>query len=134
VEEGFSRQDCETTKAEKMISIEHEEKLTIVGVFGEFTVADYREFEREVGAQLKTQGRLNLLIDLTGMLEYTLDVALEDIRFAREHARDVGRIAIISDQDLVAWLALLTSLFIDADVKVFDSEELARKWLNENAD
>ena len=116
-----------------MISIEHEDKLTIVGIFGEFTVADYRQFEQEVGAQLKPQGRLNLLIDLTGMLEYTLDVALEDIRFAREHANDVGRIAIISDQDLVAWLALLTSLFIEADVKVFDSEDLARKWLGESA-
>lgn len=112
-----------------MISIEHEDKLTIVGVFGEFNIADYRKFEEEVGAQLKAQGRLNLLIDLTGMLKYTLDVALEDIRFAREHAADVGRIAIISDKDLVAWLALLTSLFIEADVKVFDSEELARKWL-----
>jgi len=116
-----------------MISIEHEDKLTLVGVFGEFTVADYRQFEEEVGAQLKSQGRLNLLIDLTGMLEYTLDVALEDIRFAREHARDVGRIAIISNEDLVAWLALLTALFIDSDVKVFDSEALAREWLDEGA-
>jgi len=115
-----------------MISIEHEAKLTIVGVFGEFNVGDYRKFEDEVSAQLKAQGRLNLLIDLTGMLKYTLDVALEDVRFAREHARDVGRIAIISEEDLVAWLALLTSLFIDADVKVFDSEELARKWLAES--
>jgi SpoIIAA-like len=116
-----------------MISIEHEDRLTIVGVFGEFELADYRRFEEEVGAQLKAQGRLSLLIDLTGMLEYTLDVALEDIRFAREHAGDVGRIAIISNQDLVAWLALLTSLFIEADVKVFDSEEQARKWLGEIA-
>ena len=116
-----------------MISIEHEDRLTIVGVFGEFELGDYRRFEEEVGAQLKAQGRLNLLIDLTGMLEYTLDVALEDIRFAREHASDVGRIAIISNQDLVAWLALLTSLFIEADVKVFDSEVQARKWLGEIA-
>ena len=115
-----------------MISIEHEEKLTIVGVFGEFNVGDYRKFEDEVSAQLKEQGRLNLLIDLTGMLKYTLDVALEDVRFAREHAKDVGRVAIISEEDLVAWLALLTSLFIEADVKVFDSEELARNWLAES--
>ena len=116
-----------------MISIEHEDKLTIVGVFGEFTMADYRQFEDEVGAQLKAQGRLNLMIDLTGMLEYTLDVAIEDVRFAREHAGDVGRIAIISDQDLVAWLALLTNLFIKAEVKVFDAEEQARGWLGEDA-
>ena len=117
-----------------MISIEHEDKLTIVGVFGEFNVGDYRKFEDEVSAQLKTEGRLNLLIDLTGMLKYTLDVALEDVRFAREHAKDVGRIAIISDEDLVAWLALLTSLFIEADVKVFDSEDLARKWLAQSTE
>ncbi|MGD2139954.1 MAG: STAS/SEC14 domain-containing protein [Burkholderiales bacterium] len=115
-----------------MISIEHEDKLTVVGVFGEFNVSDYRKFEQEVGAQLKAQGRLNLLIDLSGMLEYTVDVALEDIRFAREHARDVGRIAIISNEDMVAWMALLTSLFIDTEIKVFDSEQLARSWLAES--
>ena len=116
-----------------MISIEHEDLLTIVGIFGEFTIADYRKFEDEVGAQLKSRGRLNLLIDLTGMLEYTLDVALEDIRFAREHAKDVGRIAIISEQDMVGWLAMLTALFIDADIKVFDDETAARAWLAESA-
>ena len=114
-----------------MISIEHEDQMTIVGVFGEFNVADYRKFENEVSAQLKSRGRLNLLIDLTGMLKYTLDVALEDIRFAREHAKDVGRIAIISEQDMVAWLAMLTALFIDASIKVFDAEDSARRWFAE---
>ena len=108
-----------------MISIEHEDLLTIVGIFGEFTIADYRKFEDEVSAQLKSRGRLNLLIDLTGMLEYTLDVALEDIRFAREHAKDVGRIAIISEQDMVGWLAMLTALFIDAARRV---PSIANGW------
>jgi hypothetical protein len=117
-----------------MISIQHEDKLTIVGVYGEFNVSDYRQFEKEVGAQLKARGRLNLLIDLTGMLEYTVDVALEDIRFAREHAKDIGRIAIISNEDLVAWMALLTSLFIDADIKVFDAEDIAREWLAQGSE
>lgn len=116
-----------------MISIEHEDLLTIVGIFGEFTIADYRKFEDEVSAQLKSRGRLNLLIDLTSMLKYTLDVALEDIRFAREHAKDVGRIAIISDKDMVGWLAMLTALFIDAEIKVFDDETSARAWLAESA-
>ena len=114
-----------------MISIEHEGRLTIAGIFGEFNVADYRKFEDEVGAQLKNRGRLNLMIDLTGMLKYTLDVALEDIRFAREHAKDVGRIAIISEQEMVAWLAMLTALFIDAEITVFDDEASARMWLAE---
>lgn len=112
-----------------MISIEHEGRLSIAAVFGEFGIADYRQFEDEVSSQLRSQGRLNLMIDLTGMLNYTLDVAIEDMRFAREHAKDVGRIAIISEQDMVAWLALLTGLFVEAEIRVFDTEDAARKWL-----
>ena len=116
-----------------MITIQHEGKLTVATVMGEFKIADYRQFEDEVGAQLKRVGKINLLIDLRGMLDYTLDVALEDIRFAREHAHDMGRIAIISDQDMVAWIALLTDLFIDTEILVFDDEGMARDWLDESA-
>lgn len=114
-----------------MITIQHEGKLTVVTIFGEFNIADYRQFETEVSAQLKQQGRMNLLVDLKGMLDYTLDVALEDIKFAREHAHDVGKIALISDRDMVAWLALLADLFLDAEIEVFDEEPMAREWLEE---
>ena len=116
-----------------MISIQHEGKLTVATVMGEFKIADYRQFEDEVGAQLKRVGKINLLIDLRGMLDYTLDVALEDIRFAREHAHDMGRIAIISEQEMVAWVALLTDLFVDTEIQVFDDEAMAREWLEEKA-
>jgi hypothetical protein len=112
-----------------MISIQHEGKLTVATVMGEFKIADYRQFEDEVGAQLKRVGKINLLIDLRGMLDYTLDVALEDIRFAR----DMGRIAIISEQEMVAWVALLTDLFVDTEIQVFDDEAMAREWLDESA-
>ena len=116
-----------------MISIQQEGKLTVATVMGEFKIADYRQFEDEVGAQLKRVGKINLLIDLRGMLDYTLDVALEDIKFAREHAHDMGRIAIISEQEMVAWVALLTDLFIDTEIQVFDDEGMAREWLDESA-
>ena len=116
-----------------MISIQHEGKLTVVTVMGEFKIADYRQFEDEIGAQLKRVGKINLLVDLRGMLDYTLDVALEDIKFAREHAHDMGRIAIISEQEMVAWVALLTDLFVDTEIQVFDGEPMAREWLDEEA-
>jgi len=114
-----------------MITIQHEGTLTVATIFGEFNIADYREFEAEVSAQLKRQGKMNLLVDLQGMLDYTLDVAIEDIKFAREHAHDVGKIALISERDTVAWLALLADLFIDTEIKVFDDEVMAREWLDE---
>ncbi|HXV08190.1 MAG TPA: STAS/SEC14 domain-containing protein [Burkholderiales bacterium] len=112
-----------------MISVQHEGRLTVAAVFGKFELADYRRFEEEVSRQIAHQGQLNLLIDLRDMLGFTVDVALEDIRFAREHARDVGRIAILSERDAVAWSTLLAQLFVDTEMRVFDDEALARTWL-----
>jgi hypothetical protein len=112
-----------------MISFEHDDNLIVVSVYGEFHIADYQQFENEVSLQLRQRGRMNLLIDLRGMLGYTVDVALEEIKFTREHRHDIGRIAILSEQDWVAWLALVTKIFVEADLRVFDDEINARQWL-----
>jgi len=112
-----------------MISIQQEGNLVVAAVFAEFELADYRRFEDEVMQHIARQGRVDLLIDLRDMLGRTVDVALEDIRFTREHAHDIGRIAILSERDSVAWTALLAQLLVDTEIKVFDDEALARAWL-----
>jgi stage II sporulation SpoAA-like protein len=114
-----------------MITIQHEGRLTVVGVFVTLEVADFRRLEKEIEQQLREHGRIDLLVDLTGMMSYTLDVALEDLKFSIEHARDVGRIALLSEEESVVWTALLSRLFVQAEIRVFDSEELAREWLGE---
>ena len=114
-----------------MITIQHEGRLTVIGIFATFDVEDFRRIETEVEKQLRTHGQIDLLVDLTGMLDYTLDAALEDIKFTRQQARDVGRIAIFSEDNAVVWTALLSRLFVQAEIRVFDSEELAREWLGE---
>lgn len=113
-----------------MISVQREGRLIVVGVFGELTLADYQRFEREVAEQLSHAGRFDLLIDLRDMLRYTVDVVWEDIKFARSHSHDVGRIAVLSDAQWVTWSAWLSQLFIDAEIRVFDDEALAREWLD----
>jgi hypothetical protein len=30
---------------------------------------------------------------------------------------------------MVTWMALVSQIFVDADVRVFDEEEMARQWL-----
>jgi hypothetical protein len=112
-----------------MISVQHEDNVTVVGVFGEFELADYKRFEEEVIQQLARQGKLSLLIDLRDMLGVTVDVAIEDIRFTREHARDIGRIALLSERDSVAWTALMSQWIVDTEIRVFDDEAAAREWL-----
>jgi hypothetical protein len=112
-----------------MITIQHEGNLTITGIFARLEIADFRRLEEEIESQLKRMGKIDLLVDLRGMLGYTLDVALEDLRFSREHAHDVGRVAILSEDESMIWTALLSELFVRAQIKVFDDETLAREWL-----
>jgi hypothetical protein len=112
-----------------MISIQQEGSLSVAAVFAEFTLSDFKRIEEEVLRQLAAQERVQLLIDLRDMLAVTVDVALEDIRFARAHAHERGRVAILSERDTVAWTALLAQWLVDAEIKVFDDEALARAWL-----
>lgn len=112
-----------------MITIQHEGRLTVIGIFARLELADFRKIEDEIQRQLDAVGQVDLLVDLRGMAGYTLDVAIEDIRFVREHARDIGRIAILSEKDSVVWAALLARLFVRAEIQVFDSESGARDWL-----
>jgi hypothetical protein len=112
-----------------MITIQHEDNLTVVGIFARLEISDFKRLEEEIESQLRHLGKIDLLVDLRGMLSYTLDVAFEDLRFTREHARDVGRVAILSENDTVVWTALLSELFVRAQIRIFDDESLAREWL-----
>jgi hypothetical protein len=115
-----------------MITTDYGGRLVTVTAFGEFTVADYKEFEELVNYRIKFEGVVNLLIDLRQMTDFTLDMALEELRFARAHSHDFGRIAVLAGSPWVAMTAWLSQVFVDADVSVFDDEAEARDWLEES--
>lgn len=112
-----------------MISTDHQENLVSVAVFGEFTLADYKEFEALVNYRIRFQGTVNLLFDLREMADFTLDVAWEEIKFSRSHSHDFGKIAVLTDSQWLAWSAWLAQTFVDAELRVFDDEQTARDWL-----
>lgn len=113
-----------------MIVTDHQAHRVNVNVYGEFTLADYREFEEAVNFKLKFEGPVDLLFDLSKMADVTLDVAWEDIKFSRAHPHDFKRIAVVTDSQWVTWSAWLSQIYVDADVEVFDSIEDARSWLD----
>lgn len=117
-----------------MIVTDHKSNLVTVAVFGEFTLADYKEFEELVDFTLKFEGPVDLLFDLREMASVTLDVAWEDIKFSRAHSQDFRRIAVLTGSQWVRWSAWLTQATVDADLRVFDEEAEARDWLRESAD
>ena len=117
-----------------MITIDHNDQHIYITVFGEFTLADYKEFEELVEYTVKFRGPINLLVDLREMLDFTVDVAWEDIKFSRQHRRDFKRIAVLTDSQWITWSAWITQLFVEAQVLVFDDEAEARAWVEESAE
>ncbi|MDR2881678.1 MAG: STAS/SEC14 domain-containing protein [Azoarcus sp.] len=115
-----------------MISIDHRDDLIAAVVFGEFTLADCREFEELADYMIKTGGSLDVLFDLREMSGFTVDLAVEEIRHTLRHAHDFRRIAILTDDQWVTWSAWVSQFFVDAEIKVFDNEEDARLWLESN--
>ncbi|MCK9283366.1 MAG: STAS/SEC14 domain-containing protein [Rhodocyclaceae bacterium] len=114
-----------------MIAIDHQPHRVSVAVLGEFTLADFKEFETLAGYKIKFEGPVDLFFDLRAMASFTLDMAWEEIRFSRQHPGDFKRIAVVTDSQWVTWSAWLSQAFVDADLRVFESAEEASAWLAE---
>lgn len=112
-----------------MIVIDHQDNLVSLAVLGEFTLADFKEFEELACFKIKFEGPVNLFFDLRQMAGFTVDMAWEEIRFSREHGGDFSRIAVLADSQWVTWSAWLSQIFVSADLRVFEDEQEARAWL-----
>ena len=113
-----------------MIVVNESKDLLEMHVYGELTLADYRDFEEAVGRELKTAPKIKLLVDLANMTGYTLDVVWEEVRFTRAHAHDFRRIAIISESQWAPWLSWMNAAFSDAEARIFDNSGEALAWLH----
>lgn len=115
-----------------MITIEQTDNLVNAAVIGEFTLADFKTFEEQSLYKLKSPGELNLLFDLRGMVDYTVDVAWEEIKFfSREHNHDFSKIAVVTDDQWLTWQAWVSRLFVDADIRAFADYDEAQAWVKE---
>jgi hypothetical protein len=112
-----------------MIAINTRDKLISASVMGEFTLADYQDFEQNIVHSIQFEGGVNLLLDLRDMVRYTLDVVWEEIRFSREHRYDFRKIAVVTSDEWMVWIAWLNRLFVDAELRVFDDPSIALEWL-----
>ena len=114
-----------------MITLNIEKNLLAVAVFGEFSLADYKEFEEVVNFKVKFEGPVDLYFDLSQMAGLTLDVAWEEVKFSRAHANDFKRVAVVTDSQWVTWSAWISQTFVNADVEVFDDADEAKGWLDQ---
>ena len=113
-----------------MIVVDQKPQRVSVSVFGEFTLADYKEFEEVVNFKVRFEGPVDLYFDLSQMADLTIDVAWEEIKFSRAHPDDFKRVAVVTDSQWVTWSAWLSQTFVSADVEVFDNADDANSWLD----
>lgn len=115
-----------------MISIQQTPQLINVAVLGEFTLADFKAFEEQALYELKSPGTMNLLFDLRGLISTSVDVVWEEIKFFnQQHHYDFNKIAVVTDDQWLTWEALLSRLFVDADIEVFKDYAEAEVWAAE---
>lgn len=113
-----------------MITVKYEaQDLVVAAVLGEFTLADFQELETAANFVLKNHPQAKLLIDLSDMLNFTVDVAWEEIKFARQHPRDFARIAVVTTDQWLQWSAWLPRIFTKAEVRVFEDYDTALAWM-----
>lgn len=114
-----------------MITIQQTPTLLNVAVLGEFTLADFKQFEESALYKLKSPGEVDLLFDLRDMIGYTVDVAWEEIKFfSSEHRHDFSKIAVVTDNQWQTWQAWLSRIFVDADIRAFSDYEEAKAWVH----
>ena len=113
-----------------MITVDFQHGVVSAIVLGEFTLDDFTEFEEFLIEKNLFDSQPNLLFDLSEMAGFTVDMAVEEIKFSRLHGGDFKRIAVVTESQWVAWSAWLEQSFVSADLRVFDAPEEARAWLS----
>ncbi len=114
-----------------MIDIIPDQQTVRASIMGEFTLSDFNALEEALRHGFEFQGKMKLLIDLRDMLGFTLDVAWEELRFARAYGQDFSRVALVSESEWIARSALFQRMFSDAPVQGVDDNASAEAWLQE---
>lgn len=112
-----------------MISIDAQNNQISIAVLGEFTLADFKQFEESVLHGIQIEGRVDLMIDLRDMVSYTVDVMWEEIKFTRAHEREFNKIAVVTENQWLTWTAWLQRFFVNADIEVFSDYDAATRWM-----
>lgn len=102
--------------------------------FGMLTLDDYKTFAEHANYRIHFNGPIDLLLDLRNMTDYSLDVLVAEMRYARKHTGDFRRIALLSEDQWVNWGMLMTRLLVGAELMIFSDETAALAWLQEGND
>jgi len=100
---------------------------------GRLTAADFSGLAADADAYIEAHGALKGLIICAKAFPgwETLDAAISHFKFVRDHHRNIWKVAIVSDSDVLTVLPTLASHFVSAEVRHFkgDEETKALAWI-----
>ncbi|AXK39936.1 STAS/SEC14 domain-containing protein [Crenobacter cavernae] len=112
-----------------MISIREQAYGLDVALYNEFTLADFKLFEEALTKRLAEREKPDVLLDLAELKDFTLDMALEELKFVRAHEKDFGLVAIVVTDVWIKLAAHIAGLLAHTRSQYFDTVEEAQAWL-----
>ena len=112
-----------------MISIRQQNYGLNVALYNEFTLEDFQTLEAAILECLQRVHRPDILLDLSLLRDYTIDMAAEQLRFLNNHDNDFGRIAIVVDDIWIKFASHISDLLTRTHPKYFDTAAEAQAWL-----
>jgi hypothetical protein len=100
-----------------------------------YTLADdvseqeYEQLASELRDEIARHGGIRLLYRLTDLSPSSFFTALDErVRFAREHADDIDRVAVVTDDTATELLSRLGDVFSGIEVQTFSTEDEPKAW------
>lgn len=112
-----------------MISIREQSYGLNVALYNEFTLEDFRELEQAILQAVGRVHRPDLLLDLSMLKDFTIDMAWEQLKFVNAHDKDFGRIAVVVDDIWIKFATHISDLLTRTHPKYFDTAAKAQAWL-----
>ena len=112
-----------------------ESNIVSAKISGELHATDWTNVTPIIDKQIAEHGKINLLLDATDFDGWEdLKAAKTHLNFVKYHHNKIQRVALIAGKRWQHWVAAAASVFVDADLKIFDEEHAykAQEWVQGN--
>jgi len=94
----------------------------------DITCEDVRDMSKIMSETIAASGKIRLLIEIEGFRHMEPDALLEKLRFARDHAREIERMAVLSNRVWIKSWVKIGGLLTHTEVEHFDRSEMEAAW------
>jgi hypothetical protein len=95
------------------------------------TGEDVHDMGKIMSAAIAASGKIRLLMEIEGFRHMEPDALLEKLKFAMDHARDIERMAVVSDRIWIkSWVKVggLLTVLTHTEVEHFNRSEMEAAW------